>query len=157
MNDQLENSDEECPFGGIDEAVDLRGEQLLSSEKSWLGEQLRLGQGTLSDYKRRYNLNIKTLSKYRCTISRGRILHERVGRPKSLDSQSQNAIQHFIIFNPDFDDHDLRSIIRMEHMNTMHRRFLVNEGESEKVFKPLSWRSVTRYVVHFKKIVASLG
>ena len=94
MINELECDAELCPFGDISLDIDLSGMKLLPSEKHWIGEQLRKGKGSLSDFNKKYNLNIKTLSKYRCRCSKGFTSHAKEGRPRILDGESRNILKN---------------------------------------------------------------
>ena len=132
-----------CPWSQL--PIDLNPLGLTSDEKKWLGLEMLLNGKSQCYMRRTFAINKKTASHYSRRLSKGLVLHEIGGRPKSLDNLSLTNLREMVHQNADIEEDELRECIRMECKLTFERRVLHDVGNLTRSFRNPSRRSVVRY------------
>jgi hypothetical protein len=153
MNNTL---NEQCPFGLYDTSIDLSNRILNEDEKRWLGMELKDRKETLISMELKYNLNIKTLSKYQLRTTRGFRLYKVKGRPAALDETSSTIVQENLASDPFMAEDALRELIRYEYAQSTCRKFTKLDANELKAKSKLSRRSVVRYSLLFRNVHANV-
>ena len=145
MNNNIIIEDETpCPFG--DEGTNLKSRKLTADEKSWLARMILSQQASVAYLRARYQLASRRLWEYAYKVQAGIAFHETGGRPKALDATS-----HAICYNraqqaPRLSCAELRELLRIEHRNTLRRRWPKLNHDDPILNKDMARRTMMKYV-----------
>ena len=137
-----------CPFD--DEVAPLRGRKLTAQEKTWLATMVLTQKMTVAYLRAKYQLSSRRLWEYVQRVRSGISFHEKGGRPKALDSVSQNICIARAQQEPKLSYDELRELLNAEYRNTIQRRWPKLRPDDPMFGKHMAKRTMIKYVALYR-------